>query len=120
MWRPKGDDRTVLFPRQGLQAFKPIEMRNERGPAVAARANLGRAKWKWETCFIDDSGGYGAAVQDAMRQGDIPYVPVSLFAGKADDPTDYLNKRAEMWFRMAKVGEARRSASRYPSSSCVS
>lgn len=96
----QGDDRTVLFPRQGLQAFKPIEMRNERGPAVAARAALGRAKWKWETCFVDDSGGYGASVQDAMSQGSIPYVPVS-FAGKADDPR-YLNKRAEMWFRMAE------------------
>lgn len=81
----EGDDRTVLFPRQGLQAWKPVEMRNQRGPAVAARAHLARAKWNWETCFVDDTGGFGAAVQDAMNQGSIPNVPVN-FAGKADDP----------------------------------
>lgn len=96
----EGDDRTVLFPRQGLQAFTPVEMRNQRGPAVAARAGLARQKWNWETCFVDDTGGFGAAVQDAMIQGAIPNVPVN-FAGKADDPR-YFNKRAEMWFRMAE------------------
>lgn len=96
----EGDDRTVLFPRQGLQAFPPIEMRNERGPAVAARAQLARDKWNWETCFVDETGGYGAAVQDAMIQGGIPNVPVN-FAGKANDPR-YFNKRAEMWFCMAE------------------
>jgi len=96
----EGDDRTVLFPRQGLQSYRPVEMRNERGPAVAARAELARHKWNWETCFVDDTGGFGAAVQDAMIQGNIPMVPIN-FAGKADDPR-YFNKRAEMWFRMAE------------------
>lgn len=96
----EGDDRTVLFPRQGLQAFPPVEMRNQRGPAVAARAALAREKWNWETCFVDDTGGFGAAVQDAMIQASIPNVPVN-FSGKADDPR-YFNKRAEMWFRMAE------------------
>lgn len=96
----EGDDRTVLFPRQGLQAYPPVEMRNQRGPAVAARAELARTKWGWETCFVDSSGGYGAAVEDAMIQGAIPNVPIN-FAGKADDPR-YFNKRAEMWFRMAE------------------
>lgn len=96
----EGDDRTVLFPRQGLQAFPPVEMRNQRGPAVAARAELARTKWNWETCFVDDTGGFGAAVQDAMIQGGIPNVPIN-FSGKADDPR-YFNKRAEMWFRMAE------------------
>lgn len=96
----EGDDRTVLFPRQGLQAFPPIEMRNQRGPAVAARAQLAREKWNWETCFVDDTGGFGAAVQDAMIQGAIPNVPIN-FSGKSDDPR-YFNKRAEMWFRMAE------------------
>lgn len=96
----EGNDRTVLFPRQGLQAFPPVELRNQRGPAVAARAALARDKWHWETCFVDDTGGFGAAVEDAMSQASIPHVPIN-FSGKADDPR-YLNKRAEMWFRMAE------------------
>lgn len=96
----EGDDRTVLFPRQGLQSFPPVEMRNERGPAIAARAALAKEKWNWETCFVDDTGGFGAAVEDSMLQGGIPHVPIN-FAGKADDPR-YLNKRAEMWFRLSE------------------
>lgn len=96
----EGNDRTVLFPRQGLQAFPYVELRNQRGPAIAARAALAREKWAWETCFIDDTGGFGKAVEDVMLQGNIPYVPIN-FAGKADDPR-YLNKRAEMWFRMSE------------------
>ena len=96
----QGDDRTVLFPRQGLQALPPVEMRNQRGPAVAARAALAKDRWNWEVCFVDDTGGWGGSVQDAMLQGSLSHVPIN-FAGKADDPR-YLNKRAEMWFRMAE------------------
>ena len=32
-----GDDRTVLFPRQGLAAFRPVIMRNARTTDIAAR-----------------------------------------------------------------------------------
>lgn len=95
-----GDDRTVLFPRQGLQAFAPVELRNQNGPQVASRAALVKSKWGWESCFVDDTGGWGGSVQDAMMQGGLAPVPVN-FAGKADDPR-YLNKRAEMWFRMTE------------------
>lgn len=96
----EGDDRTVLFPRQGLQAFPPVEMRNQNGPQVAARAAVAKSKWNWESCFVDDTGGWGGSVQDAMLQGGLAPVPVN-FSGKADD-VRYLNKRAEMWFRMAE------------------
>ena len=95
-----GDDRTVLFPRQGLQAFPPVELRNQNGPQVAARAAVAKSKWNWESCFVDDTGGWGGSVQDAMLQGGLAPVPVN-FSGKADDAR-YLNKRAEMWFRMAE------------------
>ena len=95
----QGDDRTVLFPRQGLQAFKPVEMRNQNGPAVASRIAKAKENWNWEQCFVDDTGGWGGAVQDSLMQGNLTNIPVN-FSGKADDPR-YLNKRAEMWFRMA-------------------
>jgi phage terminase large subunit len=95
-----GDDRTIIFPRQGLMAFKPIEMRNARTPDIAARvANL-KASWGSEMEMVDDTGGYGAGVIDSMLQaGHSPYAV--NFAGKAMDPR-YLNKRAEMWFLLAE------------------
>lgn len=96
----EGDDRTVLFPRQGLQCFPPVEMRNARGPEVAARIAMAKERWDWETCYVDDTGGWGGSVQDCLLQGNLSHVPVN-FAGKADDPR-YLNKRAEMWFRMSE------------------
>jgi len=95
-----GDDRTVLFPRQGMAAFSPVEMRNARGNEVAARIAMAKEKWHHELEFVDDTGGYGGAVIDAMIQSGAAPIAVN-FSGKADDPR-YLNKRAEMWFRLAE------------------
>lgn len=95
-----GDDRTVLFPRQGLAAFAPVIMRNANGPAIAARVAAAKSKWGSEMELVDGTGGYGAGVVDALHQAGIHAVEVQ-FAGKANDPR-YLNKRAEMWFAMAE------------------
>lgn len=95
-----GDDRTILFPRQGLQAFLPAEMRNARGPEVAARIMLARQRWNQELTFIDDTGGFGGSVCDACLLASIPHIPVN-FASKAMDPR-YYNMRAEMHFRAAE------------------
>ena len=95
----EGDDRTVIFPRQGLRAYPPIVMRNANGPEVAGRIALARNNWRWEACLVDDTGGFGAAVQDAMMMGGLTGIPIN-FSSKADDPR-YLNRRAEMHFRMA-------------------
>lgn len=96
----EGDDRTVLFPRQGLRAFEPVELRNLNGPQVASRVALAKERWGWESCFVDDTGGFGGSVIDSMLQGNLPNVPVN-FSSKADD-SRYLNRRAEMWFRLAE------------------
>lgn len=95
-----GDDRTVLFPRQGLIAFKPVEMRNARTNEIAARIMASKGKWDSELEFVDDSGGYGAGVIDSMIQAGHSPIAVN-FAGKATDPR-YHNKRAEIWFEMAE------------------
>lgn len=95
-----GDDRTVICPRQGLVSFKMVEMRDARSNEIAGRVLHAKAKWGSELEFIDATGGYGAGVIDSMIQnGGAPHSV--QFAGKADDPR-YLNKRAEMWFRMAE------------------
>jgi hypothetical protein len=95
-----GDDKWVLFPRQGLAAFKPIDMRNPRAHDVAGRVMGARAKWGQEVEFFDGTGGYASGAIDACIQLGCSPVEVQ-FSGKADDPR-YFNKRAEMWFRMAE------------------
>ncbi len=95
-----GDDRTVQFPRQGLAAFQPVIMRNAKTYEIAARVAAGVNKWNADAVFVDDTGGYGAGVIDALEQGGIDAIPVQ-FAGKPNDPR-YLNKRAEIWFLMAE------------------
>jgi len=95
-----GDDRTVIFPRQGLRAFKPVELRNARTNEIAARVMLAKSKWGSEVELIDDTGGFGAGVIDSLLQSGVSAHGIH-FSGKAIDPR-YLNKRAEMWFNMAE------------------
>lgn len=95
----EGLDKTVLFPRWGLQAYKPVEMSHSRGHDVAARAALAKQKWEWEMCFVDDTGGYGGSVCDSFVQSGIDHVPVN-FGSHAIDPR-YFNRRSEMLFLMA-------------------
>lgn len=94
-----GDDSTTLAPRQGLRCFEIEEMRNARSNEIAARIALAKNRWDWESCFVDDGGGFGGAVIDSMLQGGLTAIPVSP-SGKADDPR-YFNKRSEMHLRFS-------------------
>ena len=95
-----GDDRTIIFPRQGLRAFKPVEMRNARTQEIAARIMMAKSKWGSEQEFVDGTGGFGAGVVDSLIQSGVSCHEIH-FSGKSIDPR-YLNKRAEMWFAMAE------------------
>jgi len=95
-----GDDSWVITPRQGLVAFKPVEMRNPRSNEVAARVARGKEKWGSELEFFDGTGGYGSGAIDALIQSGHDPIEVQ-FGGKAIDPR-YFNKRSEMWFEMIK------------------
>lgn len=95
-----GLDKTSLFPRQGLQAYKPVHMSHARGNDVAARAAQAREKWGWEQCFVDDTGGYGGSVCDSFIQAGVPHLAVNFSSSAID--SRYFNKRSEMWFNMAK------------------
>lgn len=96
-----GDDRQVFFPRQGLIALKPVVMRNQRGPALAARVALMRKRWRGNVqLLVDDTGGYGATLIDSLLTAGIPSIPID-FGGKAIDPR-YENRRSEMWWNMAE------------------
>lgn len=95
-----GDDSSVIFPRQGLVAFKPIVVRNV-GPMVGA-GHVGRkwADWKADACFIDATGGFGDPWAAALESVGRDPVRV-LFHGPAIS-NRYANKRAEMYFEMVE------------------
>lgn len=92
-----GDDRSVVFKRQGLQAFTPLVYRGIDNMDLAARVAAQIEQWEPDAVFIDS--GAGAGVIDRLRQlgYDVTEVP---FGGKATMPNLFLNRRAEMWWNM--------------------
>lgn len=95
-----GDDSNIIFPRQGLAAFKFLELRNLRSNEIAARVAKAKIDWNSEVEFIDGTGGWGSGVVDSLIQaGHTPYEV--NFSSKAISPK-YFNKRSEMWFEMAE------------------
>lgn len=95
-----GDDKWVIFPRQGLAAFKPVDMRNPRSHDVVARVAVAKNRFGSEREFFDDTGGYAAGAIDGLIQAGYSPTPVN-FAGKAIDPRFY-NRRAEMLWSAAQ------------------
>lgn len=99
-----GDDRTVIFPRQGLVAFRPDVMRHKRDSAVstdiATKVMAGKAAWGSELEIFDATGGWAAGAVDVLRANG--YSPVNVqFAAPAIDPR-YRNRRAEIHFHLAE------------------
>jgi len=99
-----GDDRTVIFPRQGLVSFKPVVMRHARDSAVsvdiANRVLAAKAKWGSEIELFDATGGWAAGAVDVLRANG--HAPIDVqFAAPAFDPR-YKNRRAEIWFGMSE------------------
>lgn len=95
-----GDDRTVIFPRQGLAAFTPIEMRHQRTTDIAAKVADYKIRWGSEMEFVDDTGHWGHGVIDNLIAAG--YSPLGIqFHGAPIDPR-YRNRRAEMWCEMAE------------------
>lgn len=99
-----GDDRTVIFPRQGLASFNPVVMRHERESAVsvniANRVMAAKAKWGSELELFDATGGWAAGAVDVMRSNGVSPIDVQFAAPALD--ARYYNRRAEIWFAMAE------------------
>ncbi len=95
-----GTDRSVIFPRQGLAAFRPIVMRIQRTTDIAARVAMAVEKWGAETITVDDTGHWGHGVIDNLVAAG--HNPIGIqFHGAALDPR-YRNRRAEMWIKMSE------------------
>ncbi len=103
-----GDDRTVIWRRQGLAAFQPDIMRNARTEEIAARVALRsnipatreEPEWVADAIMVDATGGYGAGTVDALRLA--KWTPLEVqYAGSPSDP-QFFNKRAEIHWKCAE------------------
>lgn len=95
-----GNDSTVLAKRQGVVAFPMRVLRNVDSIVVAGTFASEAREWEADALFVDETGGYGAGVIDALRN--IGQTPIGVqFAGKANDPR-FFNKRAEIHWLMAE------------------
>jgi phage terminase large subunit len=95
-----GIDKSVIFPRQGLIAFKPESFQGldtQRGLAILARKVQ---DWHPDATFIDDTGGHGAGWVDGMRT--LGHSVIGIHFSNRPDDARYFNKRAEMYFLMSQ------------------
>jgi len=101
-----GDDRTVIFPRQGRACFRPKVMRHKRDAAVsvhiATAVIVAKEAFGSEQEFMDATGGWAAGARDILVDGGYPVYEVQ-FAAPAIQKNRYYNRRAECWFEMAKA-----------------
>lgn len=93
-----GDDRSVIFPRQGLAAFKPSIYRGANTMELANHVVDHIGIHKPSAVFVDE-GAMGAGVIDRVRQLGYSVIGVN-FGSRARDPK-YRNQRSEIWSRMA-------------------
>lgn len=111
-----GDDRTVIFPRQGIVAFPPTEMRHVRDSAVsvdiASRVMAKKLEWDSEMEFFDDTVGWAHGAVDVMRAAG--HSPYAIRFDKPANDDRYVNMRAEMWFKMAEAVKAGMSLPNVP------
>lgn len=93
-----GDDRSVIFPRQGIVAFRPAVMRHQNTLEIAARGAMMGNKWGVDQIFVDDTGHFGHGVIDSLTTAGYPAIGVMFHAPALD--RRYANRRAEMWVTM--------------------
>lgn len=95
-----GLDSTVIFPRWGLQAFKPQTMHGARTNEIGTKIMQAQTNWGGEQVMIDDTGGYGAGVVDFMIQNQFHPTPINFSSSSPD--AKFFNMRSYMWFTMAE------------------
>jgi hypothetical protein len=96
----QGDDCSAIAKRQGKAIYPIRTLRIPDTMLVADQVSQDISLHHADACFVDESGGYGAGVVDALRQ--INRDPIGVqFGGKATDQR-YFNKRSEMYFELAK------------------
>lgn len=96
-----GDDRTILFPRQGLMSWLPATLRNVRTTQISARAAKMINELGTELTFVDTTFQWGKGVVDQLLAAGFPCVEVN-YAGRANNPR-FANIRSEMYWNGAEA-----------------
>lgn len=95
----QGNDSSVIFPRQGITAFKPAMYRNYEGSQLAGVVARAAQNWGADAINVDATGGFGyACIEPLRKMVDIPVNEVQFAASPYH--TQYSNKRAEMYFEL--------------------
>jgi hypothetical protein len=94
-----GDDASALILRRGLAANAPVVLRGLDNMEVADRVAWEMGRHKPEGVFIDE--GRGEGVIDRLRQLGFKVTAIN-FGSKAAEADKYVNKRSEMWARLAQ------------------
>ena len=93
-----GNDRCVIFRRQGLVAFEPKIYSDIDNMTFAAHLMHEIDSWNPDAVFVD--AGRGDGVIDRCRQMGYDITEVN-FGAKSIYPEKYVNKRVEMWDAVA-------------------
>lgn len=93
-----GDDRSVIFLRQGLKALEPFVFTHLDNMALAERVAQQIQLFRPHGVFVD--AGCGGGVIDRLRQLGFSVTEVA-FGSSPLHTGQYANKRAEMWGEMA-------------------
>ncbi|MDL2281333.1 terminase family protein [Selenomonadales bacterium OttesenSCG-928-I06] len=92
-----GDDRSVVFKRQGQVALEPKVYSGLNNMDLADRVLLEIDRFKPNAVFVD--AGRGEGVIDRLRQLGRNVTEIN-FGGKALKDSVYYNRRSEMWDKM--------------------
>jgi hypothetical protein len=95
----QGGDRSVIFPRQGLVAFRPVVAHGVPEKTFANQVANAIGKWQPDMTFVDTTGGYGGEVVSRLRDAGYLVAPV-VFSWKASEER-FANLRAEMYWKVA-------------------
>ena len=94
-----GDDRSVLIFRRGLLVEEPIILQGQRTFELASIVKRYCDERRPKAVFVDGTGVGGGVVDDLQRLG-VNCFDINFGAGSSDKL--YINKRTEMWCKMAR------------------
>jgi len=97
-----GDDRSIIFPVQGLKAYEPIVF-DDISNVDLAQAVIGKIR-SFEPDYVRIDAGRGEGVIDFLRSQGYRCTEVNF--GGQPQSAYYQNARAEMWHGMKKWLEA--------------
>lgn len=96
-----GDDRSVIFARQGHMAWRPRVFRNLNTVELAGEVGLSIQRWQPDAVFVDETG-VGAGVVDKLRELGHRVIGVNSSGKAVHAEPAFANRRIDMWWQMAQ------------------